>query len=526
VRQQFRQLQYKANTGHHFFPFIFSMTPSTGGQGTTVSVEIKGICLSSVSALQADEGFAQGVTLENAVIVDDTTITVDVVIAGDATPGTRSISCLLSGGSQTPRTNGLTFTVIGAAIAGPHSQQYRNINLNLRGAHFSWQFKSVAEALQTDVPHVESFMPLTEIPRRVANITARISVSTGTPFHQTIPAAETITADKWGQQANQPILVFYDDVTSEYTFYSPNPITEAPVTGGGGLMSIDARRFRLNVTGKHFQWQYKSLTRPVGTDFGSADNPVTLDQWWRPASQPIRKKVRTDFQDFTAIEFDSFTIPLSYWEPKANAPNPRKLRLIPTGIYTYEALLAAEAISTDKWWQPASEPVRTVKPRQPGVFAIDPEILTQGEQITLDKWFQETRQPLFDKPRLHDYTQIAIDFEALLAGTEETSLDKWFQPASEPRRGHAPRFYMYTQEKLDPTVAFIFADRWYRPTSQPRFDKKRWQYLYPVVVIDGQMFVVPTQYKADVDMSMAPAIAVSMSGSAAIIVDLSLDTRA
>lgn len=89
-------------------PVLTSINPTVGARGTTVQVTINGSLFLGVNPRVNVSG--DGITVQNVVVVDRTTLTADFVIDAAATLGDRQVTITNAGGTS----NALTFTVVEA----------------------------------------------------------------------------------------------------------------------------------------------------------------------------------------------------------------------------------------------------------------------------------------------------------------------------------------------------------------------------------------------------------------------------
>ncbi len=143
----------------------------------------------------------------------------------------------------------------------------------------------------------------------------------------------------------------------------------------------------------------ENLTRPETT---------TLDRWWRELSEPVRTQpislaalISGEVQVGEPSDLDPVAEQLAWYRnlDLPTLPKPRVAEFLPF-IIDVEALTLPEVTTLDKWWQPASEPVR-VKARF--LEALQLHVITDitfdiAEIITLDKWYM----PLVEPVRLGD----------------------------------------------------------------------------------------------------------------------------
>lgn len=91
-------------------PHLTSISPSTGTQGVTVPVTITGSSLTGATAVNLS---GSGITVANPVVVNDTTITANFVIASSATVGSQNVTVVTPTGTS----NTVSFTIQSAATA-------------------------------------------------------------------------------------------------------------------------------------------------------------------------------------------------------------------------------------------------------------------------------------------------------------------------------------------------------------------------------------------------------------------------
>jgi len=216
-------------------------------------------------------------------------------------------------------------------------------------------------------------------------------------------------------------------------------------------------------------WRFQERFYQVDPFSLTRGESITIDKWFRPASQPTFKKsdlrwtYPTFFPDAQLHEVPGIEIvTLDKWYV-APEPVPIKAWRFQERFYQIDPLqlTRSESITIDKWFSPASGPIRIPPfPLRTGIltadlkpivtdnvtldkwfipssiprfdvttneflspcFIMDPRHLTDGESITLEKWFRQTSNPTWKKPRLTEYPHFSIDFKAFLSGSPAPSL--------------------------------------------------------------------------------------------------------
>jgi hypothetical protein len=133
---------------------------------------------------------------------------------------------------------------------------------------------------------------------------------------------------------------------------------------------------------------YQQLAEPVVVPAGA--EIITLDKWWSPASEPVRARApKPIFEGEThAFALAQWPVPDLSWGPvypdfiRASSRAPE----FPFLFWYTETPAAAEVITLDKWWEPASEPIRRRAPSDIPSLFWHTETPVPAEVITLDKW--------------------------------------------------------------------------------------------------------------------------------------------
>lgn len=231
---------------------------------------------------------------------------------------------------------------------------------------------------------------------------------------------------------------------------------------------------------KRRDWQQRlsSLAGPISPP--PLPNVADIDSFFRSLIQPLRNQaaVRDWRQRLAGLDF------------VADIVNP-----------------GAATINVDGWYQPFSQPDRTVKRGaqlkeeffgtpadigQPGdgiianvttgqVFArsllyqstpYTPFVETT-ETITVDKWFANFREPVREKPGIKAHNQQFLAFVKAGPFPETVSIDRWLQPLSGPVRvkPRATEFAPASVLGAPPTVASVSG--WWKDLSTPPKAKAR-----------------------------------------------------
>lgn len=213
-----------------------------------------------------------------------------------------------------------------------------------------------------------------------------------------------------------------------------------------------------------FRWQYQSRAEPVLVP--SAET-ITLDKWYRPASEPVRAAVGIATAVLATIGMvepaGAFDEIIGYqWQQPTSQPVLVAPRPVDEGGSFFGSL--DPIIPSFGWYEPASEPVRTARFLVGGLSVQNIDPISTSETITLDKWYQPASEPVRVVPRALD-----VGWFAWHTDTPDPPELSWFQPASEPVR-LIPRaldvgWFAWNTTTPDPPVVPDLA--WYQPASEP-----------------------------------------------------------
>ena len=227
-----------------------------------------------------------------------------------------------------------------------------------------------------------------------------------------------------------------------------------------------------------------SSLRPASViDADLLTQPETLhvDRWFAPASEPVRVTPRSlaavladgafvaEPSDFAAPAYDPSEL---QWFRPAVVPAAPKLGLHASlqqaSAIDADLLTQPETLHVDRWFVPASEPVRVVPPINVGPSAvIDPTTLLQ--RISVDKWFAPASEPVPPKPSLHVSLLPAGVFVGepsdLVAPFEPAGL-QWFRPAVQPHGAWTPA-YTWVYSSAVATIDRPLVSQWFKPVEEP-----------------------------------------------------------
>ena len=145
-----------------------------------------------------------------------------------------------------------------------------------------------------------------------------------------------------------------------------------------------------------FRFLYQGIADPLTVP--AAGETVTLDKWYRPASEPVRKVVAIA----AIVGATTFAPPF-----------------VPDSA----------AVTLDRWYQPASEPVRTSVPLLlEGGMTVAPPFVPDSAAVTMDRWYQPASEPVRTVPAAQQQATTFVPVVEVPA----PSMDSWYQPASEP----------------------------------------------------------------------------------------------
>jgi hypothetical protein len=186
------------------------------------------------------------------------------------------------------------------------------------------------------------------------------------------------------------------------------------------------------------RWLYQGLAEPPPAATLPAET-ITLDKWFRQASEPVRAPVPCPESPVVQpIDPSLYPIPGdgAWLQPIAQPVLPREAVQPPGGVYVADpTTFVVETITLDKWFQQASEPVRTVPPRLPGYWAgvLEPTLFTVPP---MDTWWRPASEPTRRIPPCSVGDSETISEPTLF---EVPGLDMWYRPLSEPVLPWPPR---------------------------------------------------------------------------------------
>lgn len=341
----------------------------------------------------------------------------------------------------------------------------------------------------TEVITVSKWFKSFTDPTRRSGIAVALIASGAVISPWALTQAEAVTESRWHQPYSEPVRVKKLAAAQQQSL-AWTPIT---IAAPG---SDDVRFNQANWTLLSRKTTlYQSIAEPVTV----ARTDVTADSWFSPLSQPqTARKLPASEQQFVAYVksdeskyswFTPFSVPTSrvrptprheaslvvkqpepltpWLQPLASPLNIKKYRQDTNTGFIYAP--ATEIITTDKWFEPLSEPIRRkAKPPDSASDLISVAAATPGDddvQFVQYNWTQ-----LFKKTTLY---QSITDPTYTISG-EVITVDKWFRPLSEPNR--LKPFTGQQQAAFAPVSTpseVITLDKWFEPLATPTLAKSR-----------------------------------------------------
>jgi hypothetical protein len=183
---------------------------------------------------------------------------------------------------------------------------------------------------------------------------------------------------------------------------------------------------------------------------------ITID-WHRPLSEPVRRKVSAPPTEFA---FYSEPVIKIDWYISLAEPVRRKdsVASVPASINDP----FPRTVEEYAWHRPLSEPMRRKKPPPPTEFCWG-YLHVSDELITLDKWFAPFAEPMRRKDSV---AALPASINDPFPRTVEEYA--WHRQLSEPirRRQPAPPT-VFTWGYLTPSDEIVTLDKWYQPFARP-----------------------------------------------------------
>lgn len=258
------------------------------------------------------------------------------------------------------------------------------------------------------------WQPASEPPRQLK----RLPDPEGFRYGEGVFVIQTTTLDKWWQPTSLPV----------------RPAQRiAPIAEGYNLFwAVLAGVFNPNAGFPYEQASepprtLKRLTDVEALRYGEGvfTKEVTqLDKWYQPASLPARPYQRQAPFAYSVVTTEITS--LDKWWQTASLPVRPLQRIVPSmeGAFLNEMVFGPAAGFP---WEQASEPPRFLR------RLADVEALRYGEGVfvkettTADRWYQPASLPVRLPRGLSPYTENVFTVETI-------SLDKWWQPTSLPSR--------------------------------------------------------------------------------------------
>lgn len=200
-----------------------------------------------------------------------------------------------------------------------------------------------------------------------------------------IPNAEDVTLDKWKSEQGNPILqkarrflssifepVYFETSTLDKWFApTSQPTRRKPQVNQGISSYVEPVTFTPETFVPVFSQSPVHIVVPVRFQYKAhfpdlrsltAPENVTVDKWFAPTQQPVRRKVqaplqRTFYTERGIVEIVS----LDKWIQPAQIPVRQKRFTAPA---QFEPVFFNPFISLDKWYVPTQQPVRTIPTRR------------------------------------------------------------------------------------------------------------------------------------------------------------------
>jgi len=286
-------------------------------------------------------------------------------------------------------------------------------------------------------------------PNPVLRKALSIAILAGAFFmHPTINFAEDIKVDKWFQPTQQPVLRKVTRQTAgETRFELPRTI----------LLSDWFKQACEPVRNKPRQLLGgEARTEVVSTEV------ITVDKWWRQISEPYFSKIRQQRYGESRFELPR-TIFIDDWNQNIVQPYFSKLRQQRYGESRFEV---PRDIFVSDWFLPTEQP-RITKVRNVNTGETRTELaIISAEIITLDKWWQITQQPILRKTTRQAAGKFRFETPA--------QVFDWIQQQSQPVRRLLTRIYTQDYSIVSITVQeLVTLDKWFKETNQPRIVKFR-----------------------------------------------------
>jgi hypothetical protein len=282
------------------------------------------------------------------------------------------------------------------------------------------------------------FAPLAEPVRRKVNI-ASVPASISDPFPQIIidwhaPLAEPVRRKP--SVASIPASV--NDPFPRVSIDWHAPLSE-PVRRKSSVASIPANiNDTFPRTVEEYAW-HRPLSEPTRakvpappTEFSwgyltPADELVTLDKWYVPLGEPMRRKPSVASAPANINDPFPRTVAEYSWYRPLSEPTRRRQPAPPT-VFTWGYLTPADEIVTlDKWYAPLARPVIVEHPIQPDGLVSVP-FVERTDRV--DKWLQSLSEPTRRKVSVAN--QPSAFWGYFTPAPEVVTVDKWFAPLGTP----------------------------------------------------------------------------------------------
>jgi hypothetical protein len=324
---------------------------------------------------------------------------------------------------------------------------------------------------------------------------AQADLATSSALYAVTPLPEV---SSWWRPASEPTRRggLTAAVIASGLFWSGHTPVELTGPGTGLASTVQGNAPRVQTL------LYPALQEPVPLDMAAPGEDVTVDKWFSPPSQPVRR-TGIGVEQQPALAWSGHT-PAEPGDGTGLASvvgglAPRVTSFLYPSLQEPVSIVEApaETVTLDKWFAPLSQPIRgrTTTGQQFLAFVPNPETLA---------WYVPVQQPQAGKPRQQQealfwsgHAPLQVDdwrspieqpqrrtarqYQEFFwgyttpASAEDVTLDKWFTPAGQPQFKPARQYQEYFWSAHTPAavVETVTVDKWFAPLAQPQFRKHK-----------------------------------------------------
>lgn len=229
------------------------------------------------------------------------------------------------------------------------------------------------------------FAPLSEPTRRKPTVQPdALSWSGFTPS----AAVETVTVDKYYAWLSEPVRV-----RPGLPVYDQQALISVPqpISGSNDVAFASANTIVPYSRTLLYQSQAYTPFTPAAAE------TVTVDKWFRPLVEPVRKpSIVYEQGGIFYVGAAPFSEAESRWLSALSEPTRRKPTVQPDGLsWSYFTPASTEVVTVDKYYNWLSEPVRLPRAlaahQQPFLSFVQAEPF--AETVSVDRWLQQLSQP-------------------------------------------------------------------------------------------------------------------------------------